>query len=227
MTKPWPTVRLGEVLTPTERGESVDASKLVTSLHLRLAGSRKRKLRDLLHLDEEEVPVRLEGSYPQVGIKSFGAGLFGKSALPGTGTQYPAFNRLYEGALVLSQVKGWEGAVDVCPPELSGWHVSPEYRTFRCVEAEASAKYLDPLVRTEWFWGRLTHATRGVGGRRERTRPEQFLEIEIPMPDIEQQHTGEKIWSELDALKRLQAETAAELAALLPAILDKAFKGEL
>jgi type I restriction enzyme S subunit len=33
--------------------------------------------------------------------------------------------------------------------------------------------------------------------------------------------------AEVDALKRLQAETAAELAALRPAILDKAFKGEL
>lgn len=32
---------------------------------------------------------------------------------------------------------------------------------------------------------------------------------------------------EVAALKRLQAETAAELEALLPAILDKAFKGEL
>ena len=33
--------------------------------------------------------------------------------------------------------------------------------------------------------------------------------------------------AEVDALRRLRAETAAELAALLPAILDKAFKGEL
>ena len=33
--------------------------------------------------------------------------------------------------------------------------------------------------------------------------------------------------AEVDALKRLQAETAAELEALLPAILDRAFKGEL
>ena len=33
--------------------------------------------------------------------------------------------------------------------------------------------------------------------------------------------------AEVDALKRLQAETAAELAALLPGILDKAFKGKL
>ena len=31
----------------------------------------------------------------------------------------------------------------------------------------------------------------------------------------------------VDALKKLQAETAAELDALLPSILDKAFKGEL
>jgi type I restriction enzyme S subunit len=33
--------------------------------------------------------------------------------------------------------------------------------------------------------------------------------------------------AEVDALKRLQAETAAELDALLPAILDRAFRGEL
>ena len=33
--------------------------------------------------------------------------------------------------------------------------------------------------------------------------------------------------AEVDALKRLQAETATELAALLPALLDRAFEGEL
>jgi type I restriction enzyme S subunit len=33
--------------------------------------------------------------------------------------------------------------------------------------------------------------------------------------------------SEVSSLKRLHAETAAELDALMPAILDRAFKGEL
>jgi len=33
--------------------------------------------------------------------------------------------------------------------------------------------------------------------------------------------------SEVDALKRPQAETAAEVDALLPAILDRGLKGEL
>jgi hypothetical protein len=36
-----------------------------------------------------------------------------------------------------------------------------------------------------------------------------------------------RIVAELDALKRLPAETAAELAGLLLALLDRAFKGEL
>jgi hypothetical protein len=36
-----------------------------------------------------------------------------------------------------------------------------------------------------------------------------------------------RIVVELDALKRLRAETAAELDALLPAVLDRAFIGEL
>ncbi len=37
----------------------------------------------------------------------------------------------------------------------------------------------------------------------------------------------DRLHAEVDALKRLQAETAAELDALLPAILDRAFKEEL
>lgn len=37
----------------------------------------------------------------------------------------------------------------------------------------------------------------------------------------------DSIRTKIDALKRLQAETAAELDAMLPSVLDKAFKGEL
>jgi len=33
--------------------------------------------------------------------------------------------------------------------------------------------------------------------------------------------------AKVDMLRRLQAETGAELDALLPAVLDRAFKGEL
>lgn len=59
----------------------------------------------------------------------------------------------------------------------------------------------------------------------------QIASTPIPIPPLPEQR---RIVAELDALqaqvdtlKRLQAETGAELDALLPAVLDRAFKGEL
>jgi type I restriction enzyme, S subunit len=216
--------QIHEALTLREQA-AAEAKALVISNHLRLSGSRKRRLGEILRLDEDVVPVEANGSYPQMGIKSFGGGLFSKAAVSGTQTTYRAFNRLFTGAFVLSQVKGWEGAVAVCPEKFAGWFVSPEYRTFSCIESEALPAYLASIIRNEWFWSRLTHATRGVGARRERTRPEQFLNIEIPMPDLPSQRIGECVFAELDALRHLQAETAAELDAMLPSIVNRAFDG--
>jgi type I restriction enzyme S subunit len=53
----------------------------------------------------------------------------------------------------------------------------------------------------------------------------------VPVPPVEEQRRIvtylDRLQAKVDALKKLQAETAAELTALLPSILDKAFKGEL
>jgi type I restriction enzyme, S subunit len=84
--------------------EEVEA--FVTSLNASLAGTQMKKLGDILRLDEDLAAVIPTSSYPQVGVKSFGAGLFAKSPVVGSETTYKTFNRLYEGALVLSQVKG-------------------------------------------------------------------------------------------------------------------------
>jgi type I restriction enzyme S subunit len=219
------SARIREARTLHEQAAE-EAEALVTSVHVSLAGMRTKRLGEIVKLDEDAQVIEPIASYPQVGVKSFGEGLFRKGAVEGFDTTYRAFNRLYDGALLLSQVKGWEGAVAVCPPELAGWFVSPEYRTFRCNPSEARPRYLAPLVRTVWFWSKLAGATRGVGARRERTRPEQFLNIEIPMPDVHQQKRGEALFSEVDGLKRLQAETGAEIDALVPAILDRAFSGD-
>ncbi len=74
-----------------------------------------------------------------------------------------------------------------------------------------------------------THFTGTAGQQRV---PASFMrEKRILVPPLPEQRRIvselDALQAEVDALKRLQAETAAELDALLPAILDKAFKGEL
>jgi Restriction endonuclease S subunits len=199
------------------------SSSLLLSLHQKMAVERRVKLSDVLELREFSEAVTPAGSYPQVGVRGFGGGLFSKAAISGTETSYKAFNRLYEGAIVLSQVKGWEGAIARCPEDLEGWFVSPEYRTFRCKLGLASDEYFGELVRTEWFWSQLQDATRGVGARRERTRPEQFLNIELPMPHLDDQLRIVEILKQQAPLKAKHTAIREANTALLPATLERVF----
>jgi len=69
------------------------------------------------------------------------------------------------------------------------------------------------------------------GATRQGFTKAQIEAFEIPLPILPEQRriVGEldALQAEVDALKRLQAETAAELDGLLPSVLDRAFKGEL
>ena len=125
------------------RREAVEeVSAFVSSLHLNLAQERMLRLNQMFVLDECRETVASGRQYPQVGVKGFGQGLFAKEAVSAFETTYKAFNRLYDGALVLSQVKGWEGAIAVCDKELAGWYVSPEYRTLALQELPETVLHL-------------------------------------------------------------------------------------
>lgn len=200
-----------------------DSAALLLSLHHKLANGRTVRLSEVLDLFEMSEPVVPAGTYPQVGVRGFGGGLFAKAAVAGTDTAYKAFNRLYTGAIVLSQVKGWEGAIARCPPELDGWFVSPEYRTFRCKSEEASDEYLGQLFQTEWFWTQLQDATQGVGARRERTRPEKFLNLVLPMPVLPDQQKIVEILRRQLPLKTKHTVIRQANAALIPATLERVF----
>ena len=51
--------------------------------------------------------------------------------------------------------------------------------------------------------------------------------IQMPLPSMLKQERLREVKGKVDVFKGLQATTAAELDALLPSILDKAFMGEL
>ena len=69
------------------------------------------------------------------------------------------------------------------------------------------------------------------GATRQGFTKAQIEAFGIPLLSVSEQRgivsELDALQAEVDALKRLQAETATELNALLPSILDKAFKGEL
>ena len=92
------------------------------------------------------------------------------------------------------------------------------------------AEWLHALVRHKAFRDDASAHFKGTAGQQR--VPQTFLEKKIiPVPSLSEQR---RIVADLDvlnaevtALKRLQTETAVEIDALSPSILDRAFKGEL
>jgi len=90
-------------------------------------------------------------------------------------------------------------------------------------------EFLTWALRAPYLQERIAARSRGDMIRHLVLREIRDLTIPVP-PLLEQRRIVSELdalQTEVDALKRLQAETAAELAALLPAILDRAFKGDL
>jgi type I restriction enzyme S subunit len=121
----------------------------------------------------------------------------------------------------------WEGAFGVVPPECDGCVVSTEFPVFDVDEDRVYPEVLDTYFRTPNVWPEISGASTGTNVRRRRLNPQDFLDYRFPLPSRAVQKEFRGVMAEVDILKRHQADTAAELAALLPAVLDRAFRGEL
>ena len=84
-----------------------------------------------------------------------------------------------------------------------------------------------------WFLRRMrpVFVEDSFGGAQPNISQKIIRDTKIPAPSLTEQRRIvaelDALQAEVDRLKALQAETAAELAALLPSLLDRAFKGEL
>lgn len=132
------------------------------------------------------------------------------------------------GGEVLIGVVGSIGKIGIAPPSWAGANIAravcrivpgPELdRDYlaRVLSAQPCQDYFREATRT------LAQPTLNVG---------QLSMTPIPVPRIEEQRRIiaelDALQAEVDTLKRHQADTATELDALLPAVLDQAFRGKL
>jgi type I restriction enzyme, S subunit len=76
-------------------------------------------------------------------------------------------------------------------------------------------------------WRNLAKGSKGLGNRRQRLQPARLLAHELWLPPLVWQEAIAEVYNQIRALERDRERVAAELAALLPAVVDQAFRGEL
>ena len=191
------------------------------------ASSTKTPMRDLVRLREPDVVVRSDEKYQFAGVYCFGRGVFKGQQKSGKEFAYPRLTRLQTGNFVYPKLMAWEGAFGIVPADCDALVVSTEFPVFEVNESRVCPEVLDIYFRTPSVWPALAGVSTGTNVRRRRLNPSDFLDYKMPLPSLPVQQRLRQVKGRTDSMKKLQAETAAELAALLPSILDKAFKGEM
>lgn len=166
-------------------------------------------------------------SYHETGIRSFGKGTFHKPALPGRQLGNKRVFRIHPGDLVFMNVFAWEGAIAVAKPEDDGRVASHRFMMHEADPAQATAEFLCHHLLTDRGMEHIRAASPGSAGRNRTLGITKLHAIPVPVPPVEAQRRFSKLHTLRDKLRRLQTETEAELAAFTPALLAKAFRGEL
>jgi type I restriction enzyme S subunit len=161
-------------------------------------GRRSVVLGDVLTLDREPVRVDRTTNYPNLGLYSFGRGPFEKPPIKGSRTSAATLYRVRAGQFIYSRLFAFEGAFGVVPERMNGWFVSNEYPTFDVDTSQALAAFLRLMICRPSAWEELAGMTVGMGHRRQRLRPEDFLSLQIELPPLNEQRSIVEIVAAID-----------------------------
>jgi type I restriction enzyme S subunit len=182
---------------------------------------------DVAKLARRWVKTKPDQQYPETGIRSFGRGTFHKPALTGEQLGTKRICRLKAGDLVFMNVFAWEGAIAVAQPEDDGRVASHRFMMHEVLPEQATAEFLCYYFLTERGLEQIRGASPGSAGRNRTLGITKLEKIPVPVPPIEDQRRFAKLRKLHFQLQRLHQETETELASFTPALLAKAFRGEL
>lgn len=191
------------------------------------ATASRRKLGDIAPLNRRPASIDPLASYPGVSVRSFGRGTFHNPPLPGSEITWEKPQLVKAGDILVSNIKAWEGAIAVATPEDDGRYGSHRYLTYTPTPGVAVARFICFFLLTKEGLYHVGEASPGSADRNRTTSAKALMKIPVPVPDIKRQEWFGKLYDKVERIRQLQAETTAGREAILPAILDRAFRGEL
>jgi len=186
------------------------------------------KLRECLKQVSRPERVDPAKTYQMLGAHWYAQGLYIKATLTGANIRASKVYRVEKGDFVYNRLFAWKGAFALASEADDGCYVSNEFPCFTVRRDRIDGKYLWLYFSRRAVWDEaLGLSSGGTPTSRNRLKEERFLSLKILLPPLEEQRRIVAFQAKVNALKKLQEETAKELDALMPAILDRALKGEL
>ncbi len=161
---------------------------------------------EIMMLVRRQVKVAPDETYHQIGLRSFGNGVFHKPPVSGEELGSKRIFYIEPGDLLFSNVFAWEGAVAIASQEEAGKVGSHRFMTYEVNTRIADARYL-----RYYFYGgpglqTIQNASPGSAGRNRTLGIKAFERQIVRLPDLDEQR---RIANKLDfASSRLNQFTA-------------------
>jgi type I restriction enzyme S subunit len=184
-------------------------------------------MHELVTLREPDVAVSPQNFYHFAGVYSFGRGVFRGINKKGNQFAYTKLTSLRTNNFVYPKLMAWEGAYGIVPPECDGLVVSPEFPVFELNQEKILPETMAVYFRMSTTWQTLSGQSVGTNVRRRRLNPKTFLIYQFPLPPMKRQLLLREVYTRVNELRDKHSKMQKELDALLPSILNRAFRGKL
>lgn len=184
-------------------------------------------MKEVAPIFRRKVELNPDETYFEIGVRSFGRGLFEKPSFKGAELTWQQPYWVKEGDLLFSNIKAWEGAVGLIPKQYDGWVGSHRYLTCLPNLEVIDPEFLYYYFRTYEGVEKLNSASPGTADRNRTLNTKILSLMQIPVPSLELQKEFVALLEKVNTIKQHHTQTNQELTELMPSMLDKAFKGEL
>ena len=179
---------------------------------------------DVLALERRAVAVDPAREYREIGIRSFGKGIFYKAPTNGVAIGGKRVFYVKPGDLVLSNVFAWEGAVAIASEESAGCIGSHRFMTFVAINDRVDVSWARWFFLSEPGLALIGKASPGSAGRNKTLAVKRFEELVIPLPPIDEQRRVasrlERLSTQIEALSVRGHSLPRSDLRFLPAFTD-------
>lgn len=174
----------------------------------------------------ERIPLDVDATraYRQIGIRSFGKGIFYRDPLNANELSKLRYFHVNPGRIVFSNIMAWEGAVGVTGPEAEGCVGSQRFLSYAPLSDQVDLRYYNYFFQSTAGMGLIRSGSTGTVKRNQTLSPRTIDSFEVPLPSLDEQRqisrTLADAFSRSDAAESLIAYRENGLSAMFPDFVD-------
>lgn len=189
-------------------------------------GHRLVRLGDVLTLERFPVELAPDRYYVQIGIRSFGNGIFHRDKMPGAELSKLKYFQVKPNRLIVSNIMAWEGAIAVSTNSETDCIASSRFLSYM-KSGDIDLRYLNHYFQCKYGRATIRNTSTGTVLRNQTLSIRDFENLKVPLPSVERQQKVASLLEKSTQLSNFGRVQDATISQLHTALLNAAFAGQL